>query len=146
MQESNVEKCGKIVEVITMNIATWVIAVFTIVLASFTGLLWLATRKYSKVTGKLLEQNKESFDLSRKAFLADIISRTMYCATHLRFHTKTERHFEPYIKGVYDAVKGIDPDLAKELMTGWKSWSEGQGKGMDSIYKNIPGMLEKKEE
>lgn len=121
----------------------WIIAAFTIVLAFFTGLLWKATHNYAKVTKELLRQSRESFDLSRKAFLADVISRTMYCATHMRFHDRTKHYFLPYIKGVYQAVKGIDLDLAKELMEGWNSWSKGQPEEMADLYGKVPKILEK---
>lgn|GEM_PF-4691918 len=121
--------------------ATWVIAAFTIVLAFFTGLLWLATRRYAKVTKQLLEQTRESFDQSRKAFLADVVSRTVYRGTHMRFHSDTKHLFLPYIKGVYETIKAIDVNLAKELMVVWESFSKGQPKDVRSIYQDIEKAL-----
>jgi len=127
----------------TVTLATYFMAAFTGLLVLVTYLLVRATRKYTSVTEKLLEQNKESFNQSRKALLADVVSRTVYRGTHMRFHSGTKNLFLPYIKGVYETVKAIDIDLAKELMLAWKSFSKAQPEEISNIYKDIEKVLKK---
>lgn len=60
-----------------MDLANWIMAGFTGVLAVFTSLLFFTSRRYTKVTEKLLQQSEAASKQSRAAFLGDMVVKAL---------------------------------------------------------------------
>ena len=104
-----------------------VISYFLLVL--YTWRIAAATKKYAEVTERLLELNKQSSDESRKGYVIDVIGMIVYHAMDLKASTNKVDYLQGYIKGAYEAIKDIDPDLADDVKKGLISWGEKQGEG-----------------
>ena len=106
-----------------------VVSYFLLVL--YTLRIATATKKYAEVTERLLELNKQSSDESRKGYVIDVIGMIVYRAMDLKAKASTNKlnYLQGYIKGAYEAIKDIDPDLADDVKKGLISWGEKQGEG-----------------
>jgi len=104
-----------------------VVSYFLLVL--YTWRIAAATKKYAEVTERLLELNKQSSDESRKGYVIDVIGMIVYRAMDLKASTNKVDYLQGYIKGAYEAIKDIDPDLADDVKKGLISWGEKQGEG-----------------
>lgn len=114
-----------------------VVAAFTGLVAYYTASLKRVTRRYARVTERLLELNKE-------AFLVDVVTRTVDSATQMKISSHTAKYFEPYIKGVYGAIKSLDPVLGKDFKGCCEAWSKEQNEKDYSLYKDLLGIIEEK--
>lgn len=95
--------------------------------------LSIATKEYAETTKRLFELNRElltlgreSLEQSKKGFLVNLINETMYDAMELKLRGKAVDYFLAHARGVYSAVKSIDPGLADALKKGWCRWGEDQ--------------------
>jgi len=110
-----------------MEQATWVIAVFTFVLAVAT--IWNAwvTRNLLRQSAEAFKQSSTAFDHERKAFRSNIISQIMFSAAQLAGNTHTRQYAWSFVRGMMDALNKTDKHTYEKIETALKSWRKGKG-------------------
>ena len=111
--------------------APWFMASFTDLVVLFTSLLWRATKEYTEVTKKLLEQSAQALTIN---VFREIVFSTSQVNLQLRMlefedqkrQTKKTPERPPYVEnfaiGMLTAVQSTDPSLFKRISEAIEDW------------------------
>ena len=103
--------------------APWFMASFADLVALFTFLLWRATKEYTEVTKKLLEQSEQA--LTTNVF-REILFSTSQLNVQLRINNFDEKARPPYVEnfaiGMLATLQSTDPSLFKKISKAIENW------------------------
>lgn len=109
--------------------APWLMASFTDLVALFTFLLWRATKEYTEVTKKLLEQSKQA--LTTNVF-REILFSTSQLNVQLRISGFEKKARPPYVEnfaiGMLAMLQSTDPSLFKKISEAIENWCKTDNK------------------
>ncbi len=111
-----------------MEMSSWVIAAFTIVLA-------VTTIVYTTVTWRLLKRSEKAFKQSRTAFLVSVLDRMM---NYVNQNTEKlgKETVRSYVIGQLAAIDQLDKDASEKLWEALAAWSS------DNKYEIFVGRFE----
>jgi len=127
--------------------ATWVMAIFTILVAYFTYRLVEATKGYTTVTKELLKQSEETFRQSQKAFENDLFGKIVFSVLQLAVQQKraSQKDLSDLPLGMLQIIKKTDYGCYERIKeTVEESWKD-QGVGTVAYIRNAIKKIEEKE-
>jgi len=121
-----------------MELATWVIATFTIILAVATILNAWVTRNLLRQSVEAFKQSSTAFDHERKAFQSNIISQVMFSAAQLAGNTYTKPYAWNFVRGMMDALNETDKHTHEKIRKALEVWKKGKGgRAFEGIFHQV---------